>query len=70
MQVCGWCEGWAAEEELEEFERTLTVEQCADGEGKFVGRKAGSHIFQIQDRTFELTELTGMFRENSLPKII
>jgi hypothetical protein len=63
--VHGWCEGWTAEEELDSQDQCLTVEQCAQGEGKLVGRKAGPHIFAIMDRTFELTELTGMFRKDS-----
>lgn len=51
-------------------DQCLTLEQCAEGESKLVGRKAGPHIFAIQDRTFELTELTGMFRkEPCVPSI-
>uniref|UniRef100_A0A7S0XV53 Amino acid transporter transmembrane domain-containing protein n=2 Tax=Hemiselmis andersenii TaxID=464988 RepID=A0A7S0XV53_HEMAN len=73
VEVCGWCEGWTAESELDEEDRCLTLDddqgdESAGGEicgarreGRRAGRPVGPHLFRIQNRTFELTEMCGLF---------
>mmetsp|Transcript_4742 Transcript_4742/g.11294 ORF Transcript_4742/g.11294 Transcript_4742/m.11294 type:complete len:533 (+) Transcript_4742:149-1747(+) len=82
VEVCGWCEGWAAESELGEEDRCVTVdgdddsseddtpavEAAARREGRRAGRPVGPHLFKIEHRTFELTEMCGVFLGIPVPQ--